>query len=437
MNCRMSRAPHLDLRSGPEQRGDRSVMKYSVSLILATLAVMWVLWMQVHDPRWQSHIVVDPVVYWQRATSFHVHDASWSQLGMNEYQPGALWFFAALGAVTGSPGEFDPFLKGLFVVNLLLLAAHVALARACGPTLAPWLLLLFALLTGPLLLCRFELVVSLLVLGAWALWVRGHSSPAAFLLGIAAATKIYPVLLVPLLAASVWLRGGWRAAVRTGAMWVAGGFLVVGTLGMWGSQWKDVRAALAFHFDKPFGIEGLLGSAIPLAQWLLGIPLRMAPRNGIYGFESDLGTAVTFLLQWSWVAAAAGVFLLLRRSGSAAVWSQPGALFVLLGWYVVLGKLMAPQYTWWAVPFLALTPAGWLGPRRRVVVVVLAGASLFLGQIVYPLNYSEFLECFNGEYYRNRIFWINVIKNLFWLAAVVAATLALLPRAIRESPTGG
>jgi hypothetical protein len=163
----------------------------------------------------------------------------------------------------------------------------------------------------------------------------------------------------------------------------------------------------------------------------------MAPRNGIYGFESDLGTAATFLLQWSWVAAAAGVFLLLRRSGSAAVWSQPGALFVLLGWYVVLGKLMAPQYTWWAVPFLALTPAGWLGPRRRVVVVVLAGASLFLGQIVYPLNYSEFLECFNGEYYRNRIFWINVIKNLFWLAAVVAATLALLPRAVRESPTGG
>jgi hypothetical protein len=93
----------------------------------------------------------------------------------------------------------------------------------------------------------------------------------------------------------------------------------------------------------------------------------------------------------------------------------------------------APQF----VPFLALTPAGWLGPRRRVVVVVLAGASLFLGQIVYPLNYSEFLECFNGEYYRNRIFWINVIKNLFWLAAVVAATLALLPRAVRESPTGG
>ena len=71
-------APHLDLPPTPEQRGDRSDMKYSASLIVATLAVMWVLWTQVHDPRWQSHIVVDPVVYWQRATSFHAHDGSWS-----------------------------------------------------------------------------------------------------------------------------------------------------------------------------------------------------------------------------------------------------------------------------------------------------------------------------------------------------------------------
>ncbi|MGA1374759.1 MAG: hypothetical protein ACO3YQ_08135 [Flavobacteriales bacterium] len=412
-------------------------MKYSLSLLLATLAVLWILWTQVHDPRWQGHIVVDPVVYWQRATSFFTHDGSWSGLETNEYQPGALWFFAGIGRMTGAPGEFDPFFKGLLAVNLLLLAGHVLLARFCGPAFAPWLMLLFALLAGPLLLCRFELLVSLLVLGAWALWVRGHLSPAGFLLGAATATKIYPVLLVPFLAASAWRRGGWRNAARGLLWWGAGGFLVVGTLGMWGSEWRAVRAALQFHFDKPFGIEGLLGSGIPLAQWWLGIPLRMAPRNGIYGFESDLGTAVTFLLQWSWVAAAAGIFFLVWRRRCADLWSDPGVLFVLFGWYVVLGKLMAPQYTWWAVPFLALTDSQRLGPRRRVVVILLVAASLLLGQVVYPLNYSEFLEGFNGEYHRNRFFWINVVKNLLWLAAVLAATLALVPRTLRDSRVGG
>ena len=400
-------------------------MKYPASLLFATLAVMWVLWTQVHDPRWQSHIVVDPVVYWQRATSFFTHDGSWSGLETNEYQPGALWFFAGIGRMTGAPGEFDPFLKGLFIANLLLLAAHVVLARFCGPALSPWLMLFFALLTGPLLLCRFELLVSLLVLGAWALWVRGSISPAACLLGVAMATKIYPVLLAPFLAASAWERSGWRTAVRVLSLWLAGGFLVVGTLGMWGSEWRDVREALQFHFDKPFGIEGLLGSGIPLVQWWLGIPLRMAPRNGIYGFESDLGATVTFLLQWSWVMAAAVIFFLLWRRRRTDLWSEPGVLFVLFGWYVVLGKLMAPQYTWWAVPFLALTEPQWLGSRRRVVVILLVAASLVLGQVVYPLNYSEFLAGFNGEYFRNRMFWLNLVKNLLWLAAVAVATTAL------------
>jgi hypothetical protein len=411
-------------------------MKYSVSLALAALAVMWVLWIQVHDTLWYSHIVVDPVVYWQRATSFFAHDGSWSGLKMNEYQPGALWFFAAVGSATGAPGEFDPFLRGLFVANLLLLLGHVVLARFCGPAISPWLMLFFALLTGPLLLCRFELLVSLLVLGAWALWARGHLSPASFLLGVATATKIYPILLVPFVVCSAWQRGRWRAAAREFAFWMAGGFLVVGSLGMWGSPWRDVRAALQFHFDKPFGIEGLLGSGIPLAQWWLGIPLRMAPRNGIYGFESDLGAVATFVLQWGWVAAVAGIFFLLWRRGVAGWWSDPGVVFVLFGWYVVLGKLMAPQYTWWAVPFLALTEPAWLGPRRRVAVIVLVAASLVLGQIVYPLNYSEFLAAFNGDYFRNRIFWLNLAKNLFWLAAMVIATTALFRRSGEERSGG-
>jgi len=411
-------------------------MKHSVSLALATLAVMWVLWTQVHDPRWQSHIVVDPVVYWQRATSFFAHDGSWSGLKVNEYQPGALWFFAAVGSATGAPGEFDPFLKGLFVANLLLLAGHVVLARFCGPAISPWLMLFFALLTGPLLLCRFELLVSLLVLGAWALWARGCLSPASFLLGMATATKIYPVLLVPFVVCSAWQQGRWRAAVRVLAFWMAGGFLVVGTLGMWGSPWRDVRAALQFHFDKPFGIEGLLGSGIPLVQWLLGIPLRMAPRNGIYGFESDLGAVATFLLQWSWVVAVAAVVFLVWRRRRADLWSEPGVLFVLFGWYVVLGKLMAPQYTWWAVPFLALTEPSWLGPRCRAAVILLVGGSLVLGQVVYPLNYSEFLAGFNGEYFRNRMFWLNLVKNLLWLAAIAIATTALMRPRMPESGRG-
>ena len=400
-------------------------MKRDLILATASAAVLWLLWTLTNDQRWLAHIVVDPVVYWQRATSFFTHGASWSQLGMNEYQPGALWFFAAVGWLAGAPGEFEPFLQMLFLVNLGLLAAHVVLARWAGPPAAPWLMLLFALLTGPILLCRFELWVSLLVVGAWALWVRGHLGAAAVLLGVATATKIYPVLLLPFLAADAWSRGRWHQAGRVLTWWIAGGFLVLGTLGLWGSEWREVRAALDFHFDKPFGIEGLLGSSIPLVQWLLGIPLRMAPRNGIYGFESDLGHTVTFALEWLWVAPAAGIFFLLWRRGRGAAWSEAGVIFVLFGWYVTLGKLMAPQYVWWALPFLALTPSAWFCAGQRIVILLLLAGSLVLGQVVYPLNYSEFLNCFNGVYTENRMFRVNVAKNLLWLGAVLLASVAM------------
>jgi hypothetical protein len=212
------------------------------------------------------------------------------------------------------------------------------------------------------------------------------------------------------------------------ALWVVGGFLVLGTLGLWGSEWREVRAALDFHFDKPFGIEGLIGSGVPLVQWLCGIPLRMAPRNGIYGFESDLGQAVTFALEWLWVAPAAMIFFLLWHRGRGSAWSEAGVIFVLFGWYVTLGKLMAPQYVWWALPFLALTPAAWFGAGQRMVILLLLTGSLVLGQVVYPLNYSEFLECFNGAYTENRMFWVNAAKNLLWLAAVSLASVAMWRR---------
>lgn len=186
--------------------------------------------------------------------------------------------------------------------------------------------------------------------------------------------------------------------------------------------------ALHFHFDKPFGIEGLLGSGIPLVQALLGIPLRMAPRNGIYGFESDLGAAVTFALEWFWLPAVAAVIWIVWRREDGRTWPPAAAMFVLFGWYVVLGKLMAPQYLWWTVPFLAFVPSGWFCRGQWRAVAGLTAATLVLGQIVYPVNYSEFLACFNGDYLSNRFYWLNLGKNLLWLGAVAVATVALVRR---------
>ncbi len=406
-----------------------------VALAFATVGVCWLLWFQASHEFWYPHIAVDPVVYWSRATSFHAQGGSWSALGMNEYQPGALWFFAALMAVAGGKCSFEQFFPVLLMSNTLLLAAHVALARVFVSIRAAWLILLFAVLVGPILFCRFELLVSLLVLLGWLFWRSGWFSSAGALLGAATATKVYPVLLVPLLLMAAWREGRWSLAASGLFGWVVGGFFVAGAFGLSGGEAEDIWSALQFHFDKPFGVEGMLGSGIPLLQGLLGIPLRLAPRNGIHGFESDLGSLPTFLLEWCWLPVFAAVVWAVLRLPRDERCAAPGALFVLFGWYVLLGKLTAPQYAWWALPFLALAPAAWMTRGEWRWVIALLVASLVLAQIVYPLNYSEFLECFRGDYLGNRIFRLNLLKNLLWLLALLVASRALWRAGERAAPS--
>lgn len=399
----------------------------SIALALGTIAGCWLLWSQANHALWSPHIVVDPVVYWGRALSFYENGGSWAQMGMNEYQPGALWFFAAVLVLGGGACDFGTFLPVLMRVNLAFIVAHVVLARIFVSNRAAWLMLLFAVLAGPILLCRFELVVSLLVLLAWIFWRRGLFMPAGFLLGTATATKVYPVLFVPLLLVAAWREGRVKQSCAAVLAWLGGGFFIAGALGLFGCDWDDIAAAMRFHFDKPFGVEGLLGSGIPLLQGLLGIPLRMAPRNGIHGFESDLGGAATFVLEWCWLLAfLAVVWAIIARCPRSERCAAPGALFVLFGWYVLLGKLTAPQYAWWALPFLALAPAAWMTRGEWRTLLVMLIAALVAAQFVYPLNYSEFLECFNGSYLSNRIYWLNVLKNILWLCVLVITTRALL-----------
>jgi hypothetical protein len=79
---------------------------------------------------------------------------------------------------------------------------------------------------------------------------------------------------------------------------------------------------------------------------------------------------------------------------------------------------MAPQYTWWALSLLPFAPAGWLSKKIWAVVLLLLLSSLLIGQIVYPLNYSDFIKCFSKNPLENSLFWINSVKNLMWLVAV-------------------
>jgi hypothetical protein len=384
---------------------------------VSAFALYWGAW----HPWWYNHAVVDPIVYWNRAGHYFNAGWSWHDLGLNEYPPGALWFFALVMLISGTePLEY--FLGHLMVFNILLLGVHIFLARIFVSERAAWVMLFLGVLVGPILLHRFELLVSLLVLCAWLRWRAGNFGWGAFFLGLATATKVYPLLLAPLLGVAALRKKGFLGGAQVLAAWVAGVTLPAGLLYLGGSNLGDMVSSFRFHLDKPFGVEGLLGSGIPIMQWLAGIPLRMAPRNGVHGFDVDLPAGSAFAMEWLWLPVILAMLWGILRLPRSEYCASAPALFVLFGWYVLLGKLTTPQYAWWALPFLALTPREWMPQATWRGILFLVTAALLGSQVVYPVFYSEFLQEFAGNPLEGRIFWINAIKNLLWLVVLSVMT---------------
>ena len=211
-------------------------------------------------------------------------------------------------------------------------------------------------------------------------------------MGLAMATKIYPILLAPLLLFGAWMSGKIRKGISSMFAWGLGLFGMTFSLLIFGAQSQELMSAIRFHINKPFGIDGSLGSFVPILQNFLDIPLRMAPRNGIHGFDSDLGGITTSAITWIWFPIALGVIGLILRKQRGVGYPNAGDLFVLMGVFVGLGKLMAPQYTWWALSLLPFAPAACLSRTKWIAVMLLLVSSLLLGQIVYPLNYTIYIK---------------------------------------------
>jgi hypothetical protein len=132
-----------------------------------------------------------------------------------------------------------------------------------------------------------------------------------------------------------------------------------------------------------------------------------------------------------WFPIALVVMLLILRNQRNKLYPNAGGLFVLFGVFVGFGKLMAPQYAWWAISLVPFITIDWMPKKQFTLMLALLVSSLLIGQIVYPLNYSEFINNFAKDPLENRLFWINAIKNLLWLTTVGIAAKNLYRNTLR------
>ncbi len=327
------------------------------------------------------------------------------------------FFFVALAADT--------------VVFLLLLgqADRIAAETRRTPHLSgawAWVLGIFAL--GPIVLMRYDVIVTALAVGGMIATVKANSRRRAddagttdpadkrtwilrgFLLGLGAMVKVWPAVLL------AGVPGGKRG-LRTLVSAVGGALVVCGTLT------AALPGALSFldhQSSRGIEVESVFATPFMIASWF-GYPIQTVHEDGNFQLAGP-GTGITASSAILLTVLGFGIVLWWRvRRFDASRWT-PGLMydagFAVLLVMVVTSRVLSPQYMIWLVGLAALCLAE-NGPGRRGTLMAvparLVMACTLVSQLEFPILFLQILG--HG-------FWGNAVvavRNLVLLAATVLA----------------
>jgi len=394
--------------------------------------VLLIVFCQAQMPQWQWHLQVDIVTFHNRAMHF-LSTGSWAQMGYNEYQPGALWFFVLIGKLTNNPGNYGAFLGTFILANVFLIIAHFVFFSRVAHKYAPILFSLLVLATGPILLFRFELIVSLLVLVAWQLFQRKKYGWSAFTLALGTSIKLYPAILFPLLIFDLLIKKNWRLIIVTVLAFAAGIALPLLSFFLFGGDFGGFLTSIKVHSLKAVGVEGLWGNLVAFMNAGFGSSFDVTRAYGVYGITP--GSSLLSIENLNRLPIIITAILLVvigwfyRKKG----YNEVGLAFIVIFVFTLLGKVLNPQYLWWFLIFLPYLSLKWFSKIGWATIYIMAFLSLALTQIIYPLNYDAFLDWFKAPIDASQFLALLSLRNLLLLIILGFGVFALVKSRIAKS----
>jgi hypothetical protein len=334
-----------------------------------------------------------------------------------EYPPAALPTFLVPALLQPEPGH-DAFARvfawlmalcgaaAVVLMGVALRALDAGTARLAGAlavaALAP-------LALGSVVLSRYDLWPAALTAGALAALLSGRERLGAAILGLAAAAKLYPLVLAPLVGVWIWRRSGRRAAVAAGLAFAAVllacflPFALLAPEGLGASLWRQL--------SRPLQIE-TLGAAVAIVLHGLGaVEVEMVGSHGSQNLGGTPGTAIGLVHTVAQGAALLAVWLAFARGAATPErLVRYAALAIVV--FVALGKVLSPQFLVWLVPLVPLV-AG----RRGLGASALLGVALVLTQLWFPFRYWDYARELDLG-----VAWLVLARDLVLLA--LAAVLA-------------
>lgn len=334
-----------------------------------------------------------------------------------EYPPAALpaFLLPALAPDADYRTAFEVLVVVLGLGTVGLVALSLSLLRADRTRLLAGCALagLAPLALGTVVLTRFDLWPAFLTAGAIAATLARRERLALGILGLAAAAKIYPALLLPVLLLYAWRRGGPRLAL--GGLAAFSAVVIACLLPFALIAPHGLAEAFTTQAGRPLQLESL-GSGLLLAAHQLDAYLPTVVNS--HGSQNLLGSlpdglaAVQTALQ---VVAVAGIWLLFavgRRGPEQLVAASAGSVCA----FIAFGKVLSPQFAIWLVPLVPLVGGG-LGIAASGLLVLV----LVLTQLWFPQRYWHLVALEAGPT------WLLVARNVLLVALTVVLAAATAP----------
>jgi uncharacterized membrane protein len=371
------------------------------------LASWWVL----HHGFYTRDQIVDLPVYEQYGERMTEGDVPYRDFTV-EYPPAALPVFLVPALGDGDSDTFRRRFEGLMAAFGAAAVACLALALAAlGAGLrrtaaAVAFVALAPLLLGSVLLSRFDLWPTAIVVGALAALVSGRLRLGSGLLGLGVAAKLWPGVLVPLVLTYVWRERGRREALVCagvlGAVVLACflPFLVLAPVDTLDSIWRQAR--------RPLQIESLGSALLLAAHHAFGLDLTMKSSSGSQNLDGTLPDVVAVVQGLVQLGVLVALWVSFARGPASRERLVRYAAAVICA-FVAFGKVLSPQFLIWLIPLVPLVRG-----RRGLAASALLAAALVLTQLWFPYRYWDLALRFDTA-----ASWLVLARDLVLVALLV------------------
>lgn len=289
-----------------------------------------------------------------------------------------------------------------FFINAIMLATCLIVAVAATALTVrrrPWDAAMVAIAPGTILcaVINWDLLAVALTSLALCLWAKKYPTWAGIVLGLAAAAKFYPVMLLgPLLILC------WRAARMTAFGKALGGFAVA---------WLAINVPfILINFDGWFRFYSFSSDR---GEDFGSIWLVLTS----FGHHVDSTELVNLLATVMFLVCCVGVALLgvfaPRRPRLASL------CFLVIAAFLLTNKVYSPQYVLWLIPLAALARPRW----RDFMIWQACETVYFVGIWLYLASLSEGGKGLPLEAYRWTII-IHIAGTLYLSAMIIRDALA-------------